>query len=116
MRTVFRYQQPLRTYSSYNVHVLQTGRLWMKQSEHEMAEGCFAAAIAHTASLTEACSSTALPDARRQQLVDLMSDLYTGRAQAAWALQQEVCSLERILQMQTIVPNRICMHVISLWI
>ena len=62
----------------------------MKQGEHEMAEGCFAAAMAHTATLTEACSSTAVPDARREQLMDSLAGLYTCRAQAAWALQQEV--------------------------
>jgi hypothetical protein len=62
----------------------------MKQGEHEMAEGCFAAAMAHTAKLTEACSSTAVPDARRERLVDSVAELYTCRAQAAWALQQEV--------------------------
>jgi hypothetical protein len=70
--------------------VLQTGQLWMKQGEHEMAEGCFAAAMAHTAILAEACSSTAVPDARREQLLDSLAGLYTSRAQAAWALQQEV--------------------------
>lgn len=69
---------------------MQTGQLWMKQGEHEMAEGCFAAAMAHTATLTEACSSTAVPDARREQLMDSLAGLYTCRAQAAWALQQEV--------------------------
>lgn len=72
------------------LYVPQTGQLWMKQGEHEMAEGCFAAAMAHTATLTEACSSTAVPDARREQLMDSLAGLYTCRAQAAWALQQEV--------------------------
>lgn len=69
---------------------MQTGQLWQKQGEHEMAEGCFAAAMAHAGRLAEACASTAVPDARRQQLVDSLSTLYTSRAQAAWALQQEV--------------------------
>lgn len=69
---------------------LQTGQLWQKQGEHELAEGCFATAMVHAATLAEACASTALPDARRQQLVDALATLYTARAQAAWALQQEV--------------------------
>ena len=75
----------------------QTGELWQKQGEHEMAEGCFAAAMQHAGPLAEAARAPGVPDARRQALVDAMFGLYAHRAQAAWALQQEVRAASRIL-------------------